>query len=317
LLDSARAGMRKVRDLRRKPRVDHAVMTDRTALMVSAYLAAADAMDDEQMRAAALRALDFQRENMRAPAAGYYHVWSNSKAHVAGLAADQAYMLQALLDAYQASANKSYLDESKSLAQLIFTSYRDPQSGLLRNKTAAPKGSALETIGAGPQMLFDQPTPAPQAVAAGALYQLAAISGNKLYRERADELIRVAPKTIEARSAPTLGALGLVLEQRETGDTVIAVVGDPRDERTRLLLRAARKTYRPGKVVLSYDASSTRSDTLPEAARAMFEAARDHGSPLAFVCAGTGCANPVASADALAGVIRTFGISAGAPLAHK
>lgn len=317
LLDSAIAGMRKARERRPTSRVDHAIMTDRNALMVSAYLTAGDALSDERMRAAALQALDFLRANMRAPHGGYYHVWSNSKAHVTGLTADQAYMLRALLDGYQATGKQAYLDEASALAKLIFTSYRDPESGLLRNTTAAPKGSALEAIGAGPQVLFDQPTPSPQAVAGMGFYQLAAITGKKIYSEQADQLMRVAPKLVAARSGPMLGSIGLALEERDVGETVIAVVGDPRDERTRMLLRAARKTYRPGKVVLDYDSSSTRAGALPEAARAMFDATRDRSAPLAFVCAAAACANPVATPDSLVGVIRTFGVNAGAPLARK
>jgi uncharacterized protein YyaL (SSP411 family) len=226
-------------------------------------------------------------------------------------------MLRALLDAYQATGKQAYLDEAGALAKLILTSYRDPGSGLLRNTTAVPKGSALEAIGAGPQVLFDQPTPAPQAVAAVGFYQLASITGNKLYGEYADDLMRVAPKLAIARSAPMLGSIGLALEDREAGETVIAVVGDPRDDRTRILLESARETYRPGKVVLSYDASRTRADALPEAARAMFDATRDRNTPLAFVCAAAACANPVATPDALAGLIRTFGVNRDGPLARK
>ncbi|MGH7863915.1 MAG: thioredoxin domain-containing protein [Candidatus Binataceae bacterium] len=315
LLDSAAAAMRVARERRLKPRVDRAVMTDRNALMVSAYLTAADALGDDQMRAAAIHALDFLRANLRAPDGGFYHVWSNSKAHVGGLAADQAYMLQALLGAFQATGTQSYLDEATGAAKLIFTSYRDPSSGLLRTRAAAPKGSALEAIGAGPQFLFDQPTPSPQAVVAMSLYQLSAITGARVYGEQADELMRVASKLVAARSAPMLGATALALEQHDNGGVVIAVVGDPRDERTQVLLRVARKSYRPAKIVLSYDSSRTRAGALPEAARAMFNATRDRSAPLAFVCAGTACANPVASPDRLAGLIRSFGVNLGAPLA--
>ena len=317
LLESAIAAMKKARERRTTPRVDHAIMTDRNALMVSAYLTAADALSDVRMRAAALQALDFLRANLRAPHGGYYHVWSNSKAHVTGLTADQAYMLRALLDAYQTTGKQAYLDEAGSLAKLIFTSYRDPASGLLRNTTAAPKGSALEAIGAGPQVLFDQPAPSPQAVAGVSFYQLASITGRKLYGEHGDDLMRVAPKLVAARSAPMLGSIGLALDGREAGETVIVVVGDPRDDRTRVLLRTARKTYRPGKMVLSYDASRTRADALPEPARAMFDATRGRNTPLAFVCAAAACANPVATPDALAGVIRTFGVNPGGPLARQ
>jgi hypothetical protein len=49
----------------------------------------------------------------------------------------------------------------------------------------------------------------------------------------------------------------------------------------------------------------------------MFDATRDRSAPLAFVCAAAACANPVATPDSLAGVIRTFGVNRGGPLAHQ
>jgi hypothetical protein len=48
---------------------------------------------------------------------------------------------------------------------------------------------------------------------------------------------------------------------------------------------------------------------IPEAIKAMYEAAAHGDAPLAFVCAGTACARPSASADALATTIRDFGVT--------
>jgi hypothetical protein len=48
---------------------------------------------------------------------------------------------------------------------------------------------------------------------------------------------------------------------------------------------------------------------LPEAMKSMYEAASQRDAPLGFVCAGTACATPSATADALAKTIRDFAVN--------
>ena len=85
-----------VRARRKTPPVDRAVMTDRNALMADAYLTASAALDDSGLQRTALNDLDFIVAHMRAPDGSFFHVWSDGRAQVAGLAADQVYLLNAL-----------------------------------------------------------------------------------------------------------------------------------------------------------------------------------------------------------------------------
>ena len=71
---------------------------------------------------------------MRAPDGSFFHVWSDGRAQVAGLAADQVYLLNALIDAYQFSADEKYLAEARKLAAIILKNFRADSSGLLVNR---------------------------------------------------------------------------------------------------------------------------------------------------------------------------------------
>ena len=89
---------------------------------------------------------------------------------------------------------------------------------------------------------------------------------------------------------------------------MVAIAGADNDSRTMSLWRAALATYRPGKVVVRL-ASGDKNAQLPDAMKAMYEAAAHRDAPLAFVCAGTACANPASNPEALAKTIRDFAVN--------
>src|SRR5208282_1975156 len=164
----AKRPMLVVRDKRPAPPVDQAIMTDRNALMISGYLAESDATGDRTSRQIAIGALDFILANLRDPRGGFYHVWSNGQASVSGMVADQVYLTNALLDAYQASGEEKYLKGARSLAAMIADKYRD-RAGLLVNRAAGAAKSPIAAAIAGAEVMYDQPMPSVQAEAAHAM----------------------------------------------------------------------------------------------------------------------------------------------------
>jgi uncharacterized protein YyaL (SSP411 family) len=85
--------------------------------------------------------------------------------------------------------------------------------------------------------------------------------------------------------------------------THVVVVG-PDDPETRTLLRTARTTYRPRKV-LRWLAPGGSSDSLPAPLTAML----DGSFPRAYVCSGMQCAAPATSSEELATSLRTFAVA--------
>jgi len=308
LLASVNRGLLAVRNRRPEPPVDHVVMTDRNALMASAFLAVSEATGDARCAQTALADLDFILAHLRAPAGGFYHEWSAGVPAVAGIAADQVYLATALLDAFEATGDAKYLDETRALSDLIDAKFRDPATGLVRNLSAQPAGSVLDGTAASAQAMYDAPMPSVQGQAAIMMYQLGAITSDPRYRKRAEGLL--APAAVLAGGAmdSALGTIGLALQWQSDGAATIAIVGGRDDPATRALLTAAFAAYRPAKIVLRVDPAqaSGKPGAMPSAAQAMYAAAADRKTALAFVCAGTACARPVADPRALAHVIATF-----------
>jgi uncharacterized protein YyaL (SSP411 family) len=321
ILSDANRGLLAARIRRRAPAVDRVVMTDRNALMASAFLAVAAATGDARYEKTALDDLDFILEHLRAPDGGFYHEFSADRAQVDGIAADQIYLGSALLGAFEATGNPKYLNEARKLAGLIAAKYRDPKTGLIRNLSPEPEASVLAESIAGAQVMYDTPMPSVQGQAAIMMRTLGEITSDARDLSIADELLASASALAGGTADSTLGTVGLALEASADGGATIAIVGPRGDANTAALLAAAFAAYRPGKIVIRVDPAQAKSGAMPAAAQAMYAAAARHDTALAFVCAGTACARPVSDPPALAHVIATFMAGAAAraetPFAHR
>jgi hypothetical protein len=296
------------RSRRKIPPVDHAVMTDRNALMADAYLTASAALDDSSLQRIALDDLDFIIAHLRAPDGSFFHVWSDGHAQVPGLAADQVYLLNALVDAYQFSANEKYLAEARKLAAIIVKNFRAKDSNLLTNRDTEDAHSVIAQSSASAQVFFDLPTPSVQATMAIATAKLALLTGDDSYSKTANEMMTNAPAMAGAMLSNSVATVGLALEYRANREATVAIAGPPGDARAAGLWRMALASYRPGKIVTRIGSDRSSITAMPAAARAIFESSAAKNVPLAFVCAGTACATPVVTPAKLAQVIRKFGV---------
>jgi len=293
---------------RKVPPVDHAVMTDRNAMMADAYLTASAALDELSLQRTALTDLDFILAHLKASDGSFFHVWSDGRAQVSGLAADQVYLLNALIDAYQFSADEKYLAQARKLTAIIMKNFRAEGSNLLTNRDTEDARTVIGQSSATAQVFFDMPTPSVQATMAIAAAKLALITGDDGYSKAANELMASAPAMAGSMLSTVVATTGLALEYRANGGATVSIVGPPGDARVTALWRMALASYRPGKIVMRIGSDRDATAPMPAAARAMFDSSAAKNVPLAFVCAGTACATPVATPAKLAQVIRRFGV---------
>ncbi len=305
----ASAAMLAARQRRKKPPVDHAIMTDRNALMAHAYLTASAALGDDNLRRIALDDLDFILSHLRDSDGSVFHVWADGRAQVAGLAADQVYLLDALVDAYQFSAEQKYLSAARTLAAIILEKFRLRDSGLIVNRDANSNKLSIKLSQPGGNAFYDMPMPSVNATAAIAIAKLTKIMSDDSYAKAANDLISSAPAFAGTMLSSSVATLGLALENRANGYAEIVIVGPGGDNRAGELWQTALATYRPAKIVTRISGRNA-GNTIPAAAQAMFAASAGRDTPLAFVCAGTACATPVEVPDKLADVIKRFGVAA-------
>ncbi|MEA2679581.1 MAG: uncharacterized protein QOK03_1303 [Candidatus Binataceae bacterium] len=289
-IDKVSATMLAVRARRKTPQVDHAVMTDRNALMAAAYLEASAALNDEHLKRIALDDLDFILAHLRDADGSFHHVWSDDRAHVSGLASDQVYLLNALIDAYQYSGVVKYLDAARSLAGIVLKDFREPVSSLIVDRKGDNRGAPQVGAVASSQAFYDMPMPSTQATAAIAMRKLGLITGDANYAKAASDLLGGAASAGAAAMIGSVGTLGLALEYRAHPDVVITIGGAMQNDRRDGLWNSALPTYRPGKVAKRIESGGEGAPS----------------KPAAIVCAGLACAPPTEDSKKLKQLIKTF-----------
>jgi uncharacterized protein YyaL (SSP411 family) len=144
----------------------------------------------------------------------------------------------------------------------------------------------------------DAPTPSGNGVAALFLQDLATLTGEVRWAERAQEVVRTFAHTARAHgyfAATYFLALSRLLQP----PAHVVVAGPRHDPRAQALHRASWSSARPDKVV----SWVSPGEPLPEPARAMAERAGQE--PTAFVCVGPTCGPPQSDPHGLKGMLES------------
>lgn len=100
------------------PPIDPTVLLDASAQTISTFLYASWLLDKKHYEVLALKCLDFLWEEMWDQTEGAYHYWDKT-AHVTGLLQDNAQLCRSLLDAFQITGQKVYLNQALDVATVI------------------------------------------------------------------------------------------------------------------------------------------------------------------------------------------------------
>lgn len=291
LLRQGKDALRAARARRHAPNVDPALLTDRNALMDSAFLAAAETFNLPRLRAIALANLNYLTTHARLSDGSYGHVVDQPSA-VQGLAADQVYLLDALLDAYQNSGQPRYLSQARELAGIVERNFLS--NGLVVNHEPASQAAVLGDWRGGSAAYYDGETPSLQGVVARDFMVMGILARDQQEVALSSRLLANVP--ISARAGMMLATVGRALAERGHGQALVQVDGGPANPQTQSMLQAAEAVYRPGKILMPMDGAT---------------GARDPGAVSARVCAGNSCSSPVDQAKELEDAIRNFGLTPG------
>src|SRR5713101_9592929 len=198
VLQSAKEKMYAARLKRPTPYVDKTVYVGWNALCVSAYLEAAKALHLDAARHFALRSLDRILAEGWNPERGLLHVIAYSDAQagqrqVPGLLDDYAFSAIACLDAYEATADLSYFNFARRIADTMVDRFFDFFFGgsSATEKPAGGEHKALGVLGTRRKPFQDSPTPAGNSVAAITLLRLFAYTNQQSYRQQAEQTLEL------------------------------------------------------------------------------------------------------------------------------
>ncbi len=244
----ARRRLLDARARRPRPPLDDKVLTAWNGLMVSAFARAAQVLDAPEYLAAASAAAEFVRAELYdAPTRTLARRYRDGDAAIDGFLDDYAFLIQGLLDLYEASFDVAWLSWADRLQERQDALFWDArQGGYFSSGDADP--SVLVRM----RTYYDGAEPSANSVAAMNLLRLWQMTGREEWRARADETFGAfAPRFAQEPTAAPQLAAALDFSLSKPKQIVIAGQADARD--TQALLRVVHARFLPHKILLLAD----------------------------------------------------------------
>ncbi len=286
LLEDAQRKMYDVRAKRVWPGTDDKLLTDWTALAISAFALAGRVLEEPRYEAAARAAADRILQNAVRDGR-LLHREKAGKADIPGFATDYAFFIEALLDLYEATFDPLYFAEAVRLQRVLDAEFEDPRGGYFLS-AAGHDGLIVR-----PKETYDGATPSSNSVAASNLLRLALYTGEDAFRKRAERIFEsLAP--ILAKAPTAFPRLLSALDLASAPSREVVLSGKPGRSDFEALRRAVFASPSLNRVL----AHAGSAPPVPELAR-LLEGRAAGGKAAAYVCEGFACKAPVSDPDAL------------------
>ncbi|MDP2315826.1 MAG: DUF255 domain-containing protein [Pseudomonadota bacterium] len=218
LIEAALPKLYAARERRVHPGRDDKVVTAWNALMISAFARAGAAFDEPHWRGAAGTAARFLLDELRVKGR-LQRTWKDGRAHIPGFADDHAFLVNALIDLYEATFDFDWLAEANALADTTVDLFWDAAEGGLYYT-----GKDAEVLLTRSKHLLGGAEPSANGVAALAFARLAELSGRADLGEKADTILRAYQALVD-RAPRALGTEALASAWRTGATQQIGIVG--------------------------------------------------------------------------------------------
>jgi hypothetical protein len=286
---------RKLFDLRRRrvwPGRDEKILTAWNGLMIDAMAQAAQVLDQPKYAEAAAKAADFLLHKMRTKDGRLLRTaGAGGQAKLNGYLEDYSFLVNALVSLYEATFAPHWIEAALDLTQVMIEQFWDTADGGFFY--TGRDHERLIARGKDPQ---DNAIPSGNAMAVTAMLRLAKLTGRVDLMEKAEatlNLFRGLMATHPMAAGQMFSALDFFLGPVQE----FAVVGDPKTEETRHVLRAIRGGFRPNKVVALKNpkANETRIEEVLPLLRGKAAA----GVVTTYICENFACQAPLVGVESL------------------
>jgi uncharacterized protein len=297
-LEGVRRALYRARTKRPRPERDDKRLAGWNGMAAWALARLGAVFEEDAILSSARRAGDFLLSTMIHSDYRLVRSWRDGSSSGAEALEDVAWVATALVELYQAEGERRWLEAALRLVLARVPHYRDAAGALYETPD---DGEALIVR---PRDPIDGATPAPAAILASALIDLAALTGRRELLAWAEAAVGADTALATRLPESATALLGAAVRLR-TPPTTVVVVGDPEWDSTRALRRAARRHAPPG-CVLALSPTTPVPPELVElvplfAGRERVEGRRAR----AYLCHGTACLLPTAEPAELARVLQS------------
>ncbi|HXP34405.1 MAG TPA: hypothetical protein VN827_02530, partial [Chthoniobacterales bacterium] len=296
-LARSREKLLSLRNKRPRPHLDDKIISAWNGLMISAYARAAQVLDEPRCLESATRAAKFVRANLYDEKSKLlFRNYRESRSQIEGFADDYAFVIQGLLDLYEASFDVEWLKFAVQLQETQDRLFFDDKTGGYFSTSGKDKSVVLRMKDDN-----DSAEPAASSVAAVNLLRLAQFRDDKKLDDRARKTIDAFGPTL-SHFASAMPQMLVALDYSLTKPRQIVIAGKIDNEQTKQLVREVHRHFLPKNVLILADGSDGQKffSEKNEAIRAMSPV---DGKPAAYVCENFTCKAPLTDPKALGNLL--------------
>ena len=271
----------RVRSERVHPGLDDKVLTGWNGLMMKAFAECGAHLGRQDWIAAAEKNADFLLTNLVVDGR-LLRTWRDGQAKIPGYLEDHAFLVDGLISLYEATFDRRWLEEARTLGDRIPELFRDDADGVLYDT-----GSDHDRLIVRPRDLFDNAVPCGNSAAAMALLRLGLHTGDAKYEEVATAALGSVSdflQRVPSGVAWWLCALDFHLARVQE----VVVMGAPDDAGTSRLLDVARSGFSPNRIYAGAAGPSDDDDGYP----LLVGKGLMDGKATAYLCENYACLTP-------------------------
>jgi uncharacterized protein len=298
LLAECRAKLFSIRAKRPRPHLDDKIIAAWNGLMISAYARGAQVLDEPRYLEIATRAAKFLRTNLYEEKSKLlYRNYRGGRSGIEAFADDYAFVIQGLLDLYEASFDIEWLKFAVQLQETQDRLFFDEKNGGYFSTSGKDESVFLRMKDDN-----DGAEPAASSVAALNLLRLAQFRDDKEMAKRGRKTIDVFTTTL-SHFPSAMPQMLVALDHSLSKPRQIVIAGKKDAPETKALLKEVNRHFLPKTVLFLADGAESQKylGEKNEAIRAMSPI---DGKPAAYVCENFTCKAPVTDPKALSELLK-------------
>ena len=296
LLARSREKLLSIRNKRPRPHLDDKIISAWNGLMISAYARAAQILDEPRYLEAATRSAKFVRTNLY-DGKTLFRSFRDGRGSVEGFADDYAFVIQGLLDLYEASFDVEWLKFAIELQETQDRLFFDEKAGGYFSTSGKDASVVLRMKDDN-----DSAEPAASSIAALNLLRLAQFRNDKQFEDRARKTIDAFAPTA-AHFASAMPQMLVAVDFGLSKPRQIVITGKIDKDDAKTLLEEVHRHFIPNKILILADGGDGQK-FFSEKNEAIGAMSPINGKPAAYVCENFTCKAPVTDSKALRELLR-------------
>ncbi|MBI3579141.1 MAG: thioredoxin domain-containing protein, partial [Ignavibacteriales bacterium] len=298
-LNHAKEKIFKARENRPRPHLDDKILVSWNGMMISAFARAHQVLQNDHYLEIAERAAHFILDRLADRSSGQLlRRYRDGEARFEAHLEDYAFLIQALIDLYEASSTIEYLQTALTFTERQNQLFYDQEQGGLFDISGNDKTILIRT-----KEWYDGAEPTGNSIAILNLFRLSQMTNNQAYAEMATKSVEFFSErllTMPNATPQFLVALNFSLSKPKQ----IIIAGNPNDPLTTSLLGEVHSRFIPNKIILFADGKEGQT-MLASFVPFLENVQPIGGKPTAYICEDYACQLPTSDSATIERLLST------------